>query len=176
MLCSPCPSLFPSYSSLHRPRLTCNDLFHAFLIFILPSLPPSLPFSPSFFNACDVCIGLLWCDQSSTPKCNCKIKTPAHTKTLHHDWLLPGDDLALCSSPGLPCPDWWLLPRAFSVIGCAVGERCSSPQFGLLADRYHFCEKCFNEIQGECVSLGDDPSQPQTWVPASPPLLNPPPC
>uniref|UniRef100_A0A674BFH7 histone acetyltransferase n=1 Tax=Salmo trutta TaxID=8032 RepID=A0A674BFH7_SALTR len=40
----------------------------------------------------------------------------------------------------------------------------SSPQFGLLADRYHFCEKCFNEIQGECVSLGDDPSQPQTSI------------
>lgn len=55
---------------------------------------------------------------------------------------------------------------------CAVygwlcfGERCSSPKFGLLADRYHFCEKCFNEIQGESVSLGDDPTQPQTWVSA----------
>ncbi|KAG5853974.1 hypothetical protein ANANG_G00032550 [Anguilla anguilla] len=40
----------------------------------------------------------------------------------------------------------------------------SSPKFGLIADRYHFCEKCFNEIQGECVSLGDDPSQPQTSI------------
>ncbi|XP_077025073.1 histone acetyltransferase p300 isoform X1 [Tamandua tetradactyla] len=40
----------------------------------------------------------------------------------------------------------------------------SSPQYGLLADRYHFCEKCFNEIQGESVSLGDDPSQPQTTI------------
>lgn len=28
--------------------------------------------------------------------------------------------------------------------------------------RYHFCEKCFNEIQGESVTLGDDPAQPQT--------------
>lgn len=125
MLCSPCPSLFPSYSSLHRPRLTCNDLFHAFLIFILPSLPPSLPFSPSFFNACDVCIGLLWCDQSSTPKFNCKIKTPAHTKTLHHDWLLPGDDLALCSSPGLSCPaligDCFLVPSLWLAVRLANG-------------------------------------------------------
>uniref|UniRef100_A0A670Y0H9 histone acetyltransferase n=1 Tax=Pseudonaja textilis TaxID=8673 RepID=A0A670Y0H9_PSETE len=40
----------------------------------------------------------------------------------------------------------------------------SSPKYGLLADRYHFCEKCFNEIQGESVSLGDDPSQPQTTI------------
>ncbi|KAF0032436.1 hypothetical protein F2P81_014726 [Scophthalmus maximus] len=31
-------------------------------------------------------------------------------------------------------------------------------------NRYHFCEKCFNEIQGETVSLGDDPSQPQTSI------------
>ncbi|KAJ8263930.1 hypothetical protein GJAV_G00143190, partial [Gymnothorax javanicus] len=40
----------------------------------------------------------------------------------------------------------------------------SSPKYGLIADRYHFCEKCFNEIQGESVSLGDDPSQPQTSI------------
>ncbi|XP_013855486.1 histone acetyltransferase p300, partial [Austrofundulus limnaeus] len=31
-------------------------------------------------------------------------------------------------------------------------------------NRYHFCEKCFNEIQGENVSLGDDPSQPQASI------------
>uniref|UniRef100_A0A3Q3VT39 histone acetyltransferase n=1 Tax=Mola mola TaxID=94237 RepID=A0A3Q3VT39_MOLML len=40
----------------------------------------------------------------------------------------------------------------------------NSPKFGLLADRYHFCEKCFNEIQGEMVSLGDDPTQPQFLI------------
>ncbi|XP_036266112.1 CREB-binding protein isoform X7 [Pipistrellus kuhlii] len=40
----------------------------------------------------------------------------------------------------------------------------SSPKYGLLADRYHFCEKCFTEIQGENVTLGDDPSQPQTTI------------
>ncbi|XP_022538658.2 histone acetyltransferase p300 isoform X1 [Astyanax mexicanus] len=40
----------------------------------------------------------------------------------------------------------------------------SSPKYGLLANRYHFCEKCFNEIQGENVSLGDDPTQPQTSI------------
>lgn len=52
--------------------------------------------------------------------------------------------------------------HALSVVDCAVGEWCSSPKFGLVADRYHYCEKCFNEIQGETVSLGDDPTQPQT--------------
>ncbi|XP_045903042.1 histone lysine acetyltransferase CREBBP isoform X4 [Micropterus dolomieu] len=31
-------------------------------------------------------------------------------------------------------------------------------------NRYHFCEKCFNEIQGESVTLGDDPTQPQTMI------------
>ncbi|XP_032896546.1 CREB-binding protein isoform X3 [Amblyraja radiata] len=40
----------------------------------------------------------------------------------------------------------------------------SSPKYGLLADRYHFCEKCFNEIQGDSVTLGDDPTQPQTTI------------
>ncbi|KAK3520326.1 hypothetical protein QTP70_021365 [Hemibagrus guttatus] len=40
----------------------------------------------------------------------------------------------------------------------------SSPKYGLLADRYHFCEKCFNEIQGDSVTLGDDPTQPQTMI------------
>ncbi|MCJ8739495.1 hypothetical protein PDJAM_G00047830 [Pangasius djambal] len=31
-------------------------------------------------------------------------------------------------------------------------------------NRYHFCEKCFNEIQGDSVTLGDDPAQPQTMI------------
>lgn len=63
-----------------------------------------------------------------------------------------------------------VLYQLVTALPCAVcdwlcgGERCSSPKFGLIANRYHFCEKCFNEIQGETVSLGDDPTQPQTWV------------
>ncbi|XP_014839101.1 PREDICTED: CREB-binding protein-like isoform X1 [Poecilia mexicana] len=40
----------------------------------------------------------------------------------------------------------------------------SSPKYGLIADRYHYCEKCFNEIQGNSVNLGDDPAQPQTKI------------
>lgn len=61
--------------------------------------------------------------------------------------------LVLCCSPcaGLP------------VLLCAGS---SSPKYGLVADRYHFCEKCFNEIQGDSVTLGDDPAQPQTYVSA----------
>ncbi|KAJ8398757.1 hypothetical protein AAFF_G00419540 [Aldrovandia affinis] len=31
-------------------------------------------------------------------------------------------------------------------------------------NRYHFCEKCFNEIQGDRVTLGDDPAQSQTRI------------
>uniref|UniRef100_A0A3Q3B571 histone acetyltransferase n=1 Tax=Kryptolebias marmoratus TaxID=37003 RepID=A0A3Q3B571_KRYMA len=31
-------------------------------------------------------------------------------------------------------------------------------------NRYHYCEKCFNEIQGNSVTLGDDPSQPPTLI------------
>ncbi|XP_028310158.1 CREB binding protein b isoform X2 [Gouania willdenowi] len=31
-------------------------------------------------------------------------------------------------------------------------------------NRYHFCEKCFGEIQGNSVTLGDDPAQPQTMI------------
>lgn len=36
--------------------------------------------------------------------------------------------------------------------------------YGVVSDRYTFCQKCFNDIQGDTVTLGDDPLQPQTWV------------
>lgn len=52
----------------------------------------------------------------------------------------------------------------FPCASATVCARSSSPKYGLVADRYHFCEKCFNEIQGHNVTLGDDPAQPQTWV------------
>lgn len=39
---------------------------------------------------------------------------------------------------------------------------CSSLKYSLVTNRYHFCEKCFNEIQGNSVTLGEDPAQPQT--------------
>ncbi|XP_018116636.1 histone acetyltransferase p300 isoform X3 [Xenopus laevis] len=51
---------------------------------------------------------------------------------------------------------------------CCYGKQlCTIPRdatYYSYQNRYHFCEKCFNEIQGECVSLGDDPTQPQTTI------------
>ena len=35
-----------------------------------------------------------------------------------------------------------------------------NPTPALFSDRYTFCQKCFNDISGDTVSLGDDPSQP----------------
>ncbi|TRY57738.1 hypothetical protein DNTS_012296 [Danionella cerebrum] len=51
---------------------------------------------------------------------------------------------------------------------CCYGKQlCTIPRdaaYFSYQNRYHFCEKCFNEIQGENVSLGDDPTQPQTSI------------
>ncbi|XP_040842569.1 histone acetyltransferase p300 isoform X4 [Ochotona curzoniae] len=51
---------------------------------------------------------------------------------------------------------------------CCYGKQlCTIPRdatYYSYQNRYHFCEKCFNEIQGESVSLGDDPAQPQTTI------------
>jgi len=41
-------------------------------------------------------------------------------------------------------------------------DNCSLKTLGLLSDRYTFCQKCFNDIPGDTVTLGDDPTQPQT--------------
>nr|CAD7196388.1 unnamed protein product [Timema douglasi] len=35
---------------------------------------------------------------------------------------------------------------------------------GLLSGRYTFCQKCFNDIPGDTITLGDDPTQPQTAI------------
>ncbi|XP_043945276.1 CREB-binding protein [Protopterus annectens] len=51
---------------------------------------------------------------------------------------------------------------------CCYGKQlCTIPRdaaYYSYQNRYHFCEKCFNEIQGENVTLGDDPAQPQTTI------------
>lgn len=62
------------------------------------------------------------------------------------------------------CPHLLCIVPPVRRFACAatVCAGCSSPKYGLIADRYHFCEKCFNEIQGNSVTLGDDPAQPQT--------------
>ncbi|XP_069355326.1 CREB-binding protein isoform X5 [Maniola hyperantus] len=36
--------------------------------------------------------------------------------------------------------------------------------YGVVSDRYTFCQKCFNDIQGDTVTLGDDPLQSQTAI------------
>ncbi|KAL6419895.1 hypothetical protein ACFW04_011072 [Cataglyphis niger] len=41
-------------------------------------------------------------------------------------------------------------------------QNSSLKGIGLLSDRYTFCQKCFNDIPGDTVTLGDDPTQPQT--------------
>lgn len=156
--------------------LTCNDLFHAFfnIHFDLPPPPsPSPPFpSPllSLLFLTLVMSALACFGVTNHPLRNLRAKSkhaptqkPCITIGCWRRPTLPSASSCVSAPwPVLPCPDWRLLLRALSVIGCADGERCSSPKYGLLADRYHFCEKCFNEIQGESVSLGDDPSQPQT--------------
>ena len=35
-----------------------------------------------------------------------------------------------------------------------------NPTPALFSDKYNFCQKCFNDIPGDTVSLGDDPAQP----------------
>ncbi|XP_005990725.1 CREB-binding protein isoform X1 [Latimeria chalumnae] len=51
---------------------------------------------------------------------------------------------------------------------CCYGKQlCTIPRdaaYYSYQNRYHFCEKCFNEIQGDSVTLGDDPAQPQTTI------------
>nr|XP_034986339.1 CREB-binding protein isoform X2 [Zootoca vivipara] len=51
---------------------------------------------------------------------------------------------------------------------CCYGKQlCTIPRdaaYFSYQNRYHFCERCFTEIQGENVTLGDDPAQPQTTI------------
>jgi len=54
---------------------------------------------------------------------------------------------------------------------CTIARDCKyyyyenkNPTPSLFSERYTFCEKCFTDIPGDTVGLGDDPSQPQTMV------------
>ncbi|XP_030564506.1 CREB-binding protein isoform X1 [Drosophila novamexicana] len=40
----------------------------------------------------------------------------------------------------------------------------SLKEYGVASNRYTFCQKCFNDIQGDTVTLGDDPLQSQTQI------------
>ncbi|XP_029680125.1 CREB-binding protein-like isoform X4 [Formica exsecta] len=41
-------------------------------------------------------------------------------------------------------------------------QNSSLKGIGIQSDRYTFCQKCFNDIPGDTLTLGDDPTQPQT--------------
>lgn len=168
----------PSLSPLHCPRLTCNDLFHAFfnIHFDLPSPPPSpCPFSSSLPPFLTLVMSALACfGVTNHPLRNLRAKSkhpPTQKPCITIGcFLLATTYLALCLLLCVRPPACPALPWLAAASSCPLCDwlcwwrTCSSPKYGLLADRYHFCEKCFNEIQGESVSLGDDPSQPQTWV------------
>lgn len=170
------PSAPPPSIVLVWPVTIYFTLFLKIIIFDLPSPSSSpLPLLPLlsllFFNACDVCIGLFWCDQSSTPKIYAQNQNTHPTQKTCITigcFLLATTYLALClllcvRPPACPALPWLVAASSCPLCDWLCWWRtCSSPKYGLLADRYHFCEKCFNEIQGESVSLGDDPSQPQT--------------
>jgi len=54
---------------------------------------------------------------------------------------------------------------------CTIARDCKyfyfenkNPTPSLFSDKYTFCDKCFADIPGDSVGLGDDPSQPQTMV------------
>jgi hypothetical protein len=49
-------------------------------------------------------------------------------------------------------------------LGLSLFFLSRNPTPSLFNDKYTFCDKCFNDIQGDTVALTDDPSAPQTWV------------
>lgn len=170
--CSPSPPC-----PLHCLCLTCNKWFHASFFFkysfwTLSHLPPFplFSFSPSFLMLVMSALACFGVTNHPLQNLRAKSKRPPTQKPCITIgcFLLATTYLALClllCVRPLACP---ALPWLAAASSCPLCDwlcwwrTCSSPKYGLLADRYHFCEKCFNEIQGENVSLGDDPSQPQT--------------
>ncbi|KAI8486761.1 hypothetical protein Bbelb_355090 [Branchiostoma belcheri] len=58
-------------------------------------------------------------------------------------------------------------PQALYCYGKSV---CTIPwgaRYWTYENRYHYCQKCFGEIGGDTVTLGDDPSQAQSTIPKS---------
>lgn len=41
-----------------------------------------------------------------------------------------------------------------------ISDFFRNPTPTLVSEKYMFCQKCFNDVPGESVPLGDDPSQP----------------
>ncbi|XP_018792789.1 PREDICTED: histone acetyltransferase p300 isoform X3 [Bactrocera latifrons] len=53
------------------------------------------------------------------------------------------------------------------VLCCFGKQLCTIPRdakYYSYQNRYTFCQKCFNDIQGDTVTLGDDPQQSQTQI------------
>ncbi|XP_029678514.1 LOW QUALITY PROTEIN: CREB-binding protein-like, partial [Formica exsecta] len=53
------------------------------------------------------------------------------------------------------------------VLCCYGKQLCTIPRdakYYSYQNRYTFCQKCFNDIPGDTVTLGDDPTQPQTAI------------
>jgi len=53
------------------------------------------------------------------------------------------------------------------VLCCYGKQLCTIPRdakYYSFQNRYTFCQKCFNDIPGDTVTLGDDPTQPQTAI------------
>lgn len=162
LLFTSCPSSLSLLLPLSVPsshRLTCNNLFHAsssfffcsFFFFDLPSPSSSpLPLSPSFFFFfLTLVMSALACFGVTNHLLQKKPTIYAQNQNAHPTqkpcitigcFLLATTHLALClllrvrppACPALPCPDWWLLLRALSVIGCADGERVVHQNMGFL--------------------------------------------
>lgn len=169
MVFAVCSSSHVQISNQCFASTLCFVLFWMFVLSSTLSIWPVLSSPPMVVTSTLVYFCL---DQPCTFKIH-----PSHFHP-SQSWRCCDDDFLLsCASASCLLRLWHptlphVLYQLVTACPCAVygwlcfGERCSSPKFGLLADRYHFCEKCFNEIQGETVSLGDDPTQPQTWVSA----------
>nr|CAD7606217.1 unnamed protein product [Timema genevievae] len=53
------------------------------------------------------------------------------------------------------------------VLCCYGKQLCTIPRdanYYSYQNRYTFCQKCFNDIPGDTITLGDDPTQPQTAI------------
>uniref|UniRef100_A0A673NFC0 histone acetyltransferase n=1 Tax=Sinocyclocheilus rhinocerous TaxID=307959 RepID=A0A673NFC0_9TELE len=117
-----------------------------------------------------------------------RVPTPASVTETHSQQALPPDYPAAelktehqedeqDFESGKKQPDLKMEVMAFSLSPqyefspqtlCCYGKQlCTISRDGTYysyQNRYHFCEKCFNEIQGDSVTLGDDPAQPQTMI------------
>ncbi|XP_076341453.1 histone lysine acetyltransferase CREBBP-like [Tachypleus tridentatus] len=54
------------------------------------------------------------------------------------------------------------------VLCCYGKQLCTIPRdakYWSYQNRYTYCQRCFAEIQGDTVTLGDDPTAPQTTIP-----------